>query len=148
MDYWDSQIALNLNAAAYCSRYAVADMVGKGTEGRIVNVSSVHGRVTWVHRRMLPYSAGKAGLDMFTKALGVEVAKYGIRVNCDSPGYMQTDLIATMTDMLPVWLSKMPEGSRLGFPPDLIGAYVYFVSDASAYATGADLVVDGGYTII
>ena len=42
----------------------------------------------------------------------------------------------------------MPEGSRLGFPEDLIGAYVYFVSDASEFATGSDLVVDGGYTIV
>ncbi len=47
MEYWDSQIALNLNAAAYCSRYAVADMVEKKTKGKIVNISSVHSRVTW-----------------------------------------------------------------------------------------------------
>ena len=92
LDYWDSQIALNLNAAAYCARYAVADMVEKKTEGRIVNISSVHGQVTWVHRRMLPYSAGKGGLNMFTKALGVEVAKYGIRVNCVAPGLIFTKL--------------------------------------------------------
>ena len=54
MDYWDSQIALNLTSAAYLSRYAVADMVEKGTVGRIVNVSSVHAAVSWVHRRLLP----------------------------------------------------------------------------------------------
>ena len=62
MEYWDSQMNLNLNSAAYLSRYAVEDMIAKGTEGRIVNISSVHGQVTWVHRRMLPYSAAKAGL--------------------------------------------------------------------------------------
>ena len=83
-----------------------------------------------------------------TKSLAVEWIKYGIRVNCISPGYMQTDLIATMSDMLPIWQGMMPEGGRLGYPKDLIGAYVYFVSDASEYATGADLVVDGGYTLI
>ena len=72
MDYWDAQINLNLNSAAYCSRYAVADMIEKGTKGKIINISSVHSQITWVFRRMLPYSAGKGGLNMFTKALGVE----------------------------------------------------------------------------
>ena len=80
--------------------------------------------------------------------MAVELAKYRIRCNTVSPGYIQTDLIATMKDMLPVWGGMMPEGSRLGFPEDLIGAYVYFVSDASEFATGSDLVVDGGYTIV
>ena len=61
---------------------------------------------------------------------------------------MQTDLISTMSDMLPVWQRMMPEGARLGYPSDLIGAYVYFASAASEYATGADLIVDGGYTIV
>ena len=106
------------------------------------------GHIVNVPQTIANYNASKAGVIQLTKSLAVEWIKYGIRVNCVSPGYMQTDLIATMTDMLPVWLSKMPEGSRLGFPPDLIGAAVYCVSDASAYATGADLVVDGGYTII
>lgn len=94
------------------------------------------------------YNASKAGVIQLTKSLAVEWLKYGIRVNCVSPGYMQTDLIATMSDMLPIWQGMMPEGGRLGFPPDLIGAYVYFASDASLYATGSDLIVDGGYTLV
>jgi NAD(P)-dependent dehydrogenase (short-subunit alcohol dehydrogenase family) len=61
---------------------------------------------------------------------------------------MQTELIATLKDMLPIWQEKMPNGSRLGYPEDLIGAFVYFASDASLYATGSDLIVDGGYTIL
>ena len=76
------------------------------------------------------------------------ISKFAGYFSCVSPGYIQTDLIATMSDMLPVWLGMMPEGSRLGYPEDLIGAYTYFASDASLFATGSDLVVDGGYTIV
>ena len=63
-------------------------------------------------------------------------------------GYIQTELVASLTDMLPIWKDMMPEGSRLGYPEDLVGAYIYLASDASKFATGADFVVDGGYTIL
>ena len=145
MDYWDSQIALNLNAAAYCSRYAVADMVGKGTEGRIVNVSSVHGRVTWVHRRMLPYSAGKAGLDMFTKALGVEVAKYGIRVNGVAPGLVYTKIMSRYSEAdIRGFNHKIPVG-RGGTVEEIVPA-IQFLADIAKtrFIVGQTLCVDGG----
>lgn len=145
MDYWDSQIALNLNAAAYCSRYAVADMVAKGTEGRIVNVSSVHGRVTWVHRRMLPYSAGKAGLDMFTKALGVEVAKYGIRVNGVAPGLVYTKIMSRYSEAdIQGFNHKIPVG-RGGTVDEIVPA-IQFLADVAKtrFIVGQTLCVDGG----
>ena len=73
MDYWDEQIALNLNSAAYCSQLAARCMIEKGIHGSIINISSVHSLVTWVKRKALPYSAGKAGMNMFTKSIGVEL---------------------------------------------------------------------------
>ena len=82
------------------------------------------------------------------KAMAVELAPHHIRVNSVSPGYIQTELIAGLKDMLPVWQGMMPPGTRLGYPEDLIGAYVYFLSQASAFATGTDLIVDGGYTLL
>ena len=82
---------------------------------------------------------------LLTKALAVEWAKYNIRVNCVSPGYMATELVAEMKDMHEGWISKIPVG-RLGVPKDLIGAYLYLLSDAARYTTGTDLIVDGGYT--
>jgi NAD(P)-dependent dehydrogenase (short-subunit alcohol dehydrogenase family) len=94
------------------------------------------------------YCASKAAVVHLTKALAMEWAKYGIRVNSISPGYIQTELIASLKDLLPIWSGKMPEGSRLGYPEDLVGAFVYFASDASVFATGSDLVIDGGYTIL
>ena len=143
-----SVIDVNLYGEFLTAQAAAKLMVKLGKKGSIVNTASMSAHIVNVPQTIANYNASKAGVIQLTKSLAVQWAKKGVRVNSISPGYMQTDLIATMTDMLPVWLSKMPEGSRLGFPPDLIGAYVYFVSDASAYATGADLVVDGGYTII
>lgn len=145
MEYWDSQIALNLNAAAYCSRYAVADMVEKKTEGRIVNISSVHSQVTWVHRRMLPYSAGKAGLNMFTKALGVEVAKYGIRVNCVAPGLIFTKLVNRYSkENLESFARKIPVGR--GGQVDEIVPMIQFLADIekTRFIVGQVICVDGG----
>ena len=145
MEYWDSQIALNLNAAAYLSRYAVADMVEKKTEGRIVNISSIHGQVTWVHRRMLPYSAGKGGLNMFTKALGVEVAKYGIRVNAVAPGLIFTKVISRYSDKdLQAFAHKIPVG-RGGSVEEIV-PMIQFLADIekARFIVGQVICVDGG----
>ena len=145
MEYWDSQIALNLNAAAYMSRYAIADMVEKGTEGRIVNISSVHGQVTWVHRRMLPYSAGKGGLNMFTKALGVEVAKYGIRVNAVAPGLIFTKLAERYSkEDLTSFSHKIPVGR--GGKVEEIVPMIQFLADIekTRFIVGQVICVDGG----
>ena len=145
MEYWDSQIALNLNAAAYLSRYAVADMIEKGTEGRIVNISSIHGQVTWVYRRMLPYCAGKGGLNMFTKALGVEVAKYGIRVNCVAPGLIFTKVISRYSEAdLKAFSHKIPVG-RGGTVEDIV-PMIQFLADIekTRFIVGQVICVDGG----
>ena len=143
-----SVIDVNLFGEFLTAQAAAKLMIKLGKKGSIVNTASMSAHIVNVPQTIANYNASKAGVIQLTKSLAVEWLKYGIRVNCVSPGYMQTELIATMSDMLPVWQSKMPEGSRLGYPRDLIGAYVYFVSDASEYATGSDLVVDGGYTII
>ena len=145
MEYWDSQIALNLNSAAYLSRYAVADMIEKKTEGRIVNISSIHGQVTWVHRRMLPYSAGKGGLNMFTKALGVEVAKYGIRVNAVAPGLIFTKVISRYSEKdLLGFAHKIPAG-RGGSVEEVV-PMIQFLADIekSRFIVGQVICVDGG----
>ncbi len=145
MDYWDSQIALNLNAAAYCSRYAIADMVEKKTKGKIVNISSVHSRVSWVHRRMLPYSAAKGGLNMFTRSLGIEVAKYGITVNGIAPGFIFTKLSDRYSPHdLAGFRHKIPVGH--GGTVDDITPMILFLSDVekSKFIVGETVFIDGG----
>jgi len=145
---FESVIKVDLNGVFYTAQAAARMMREQGHGGSIVSTASMSAHIINVPQTIANYCAAKAGVIQLSKGLAVEWAKYGIRVNTVSPGYMKTELIAAMSDMLPVWEEKVPEGSRLGYPEDLIGAYVYFVSDASKYATGADLIVDGGYTIL
>ena len=148
MEYWDEQINLNLNAAAYCSRYAVEDMVEKGTKGKIINISSVHSRVTWVKRRMLPYSAGKAGMNMFTAALGVDVAKYGINVNGIAPGLVFTKIADRYNpEELASFRRKIPYGD--GGTVDDITPMILFLADheKSRFIVGQTFFLDGGQSV-
>lgn len=145
---FEAVIDVNLNGVFYTARAAAKQMVEQGTGGSIINTASMSAHIINQPQTISAYCASKAGVMQLTKALAVELGKHNIRVNCVSPGYIQTDLVATMTDIMPVWLSKMPEGSRLGYPEDLVGAYVYLASDASLWANGSDIVVDGGYTIL
>lgn len=145
---FESVIDVNLNGVFYTARAAARVMKEQKTGGSIVSTASMSAHIVNVPQTIANYCATKAGVIQLSKSLAVEWAKYNIRVNTVSPGYIQTDLIAGMADMLSIWEAKMPEGSRLGYPEDLIGAFVYFVSDASKFATGSDLIVDGGYTLL
>lgn len=148
LDYWDSQIALNLNAAAYCSQAAIRNMKENGIPGRIVNIGSIHGSVTWVKRKMLPYSAAKGGLEMFTKSIAIEVAKYGINVNCVAPGLVLTKIADRYSERDLRGFSRKIAAGFLGLPKHLVPA-VMFLSDVekSAYIVGQTLHVDGGQSI-
>lgn len=148
LDYWDSQISLNLNATAYCSHAAIRNMKEHNIPGRIVNVSSIHATITWVKRKMLPYSAAKGGLEMFTKALGVEVAKYGIRVNCIAPGLIMTKLADRYKPSdLEGFLNKIPVGF-LGKTEHIVPAIMFLADEnASRYFVGQILRVDGGQSV-
>ncbi|MDR2110393.1 MAG: SDR family oxidoreductase [Spirochaetaceae bacterium] len=145
---YESVIDVNLNGVFYTARAAAKQMVKQGQGGSIISTASMSAHIINQPQTIAAYCASKAGVVSLTKGLAVELSKYHLRVNCVSPGYIQTDLVASLKDMLGIWVSKMPEGARLGFPEDLIGAYVFLASDASAWATGSDVVVDGGYTIL
>lgn len=143
-----SVIDVNLNGTFFTAQAAAKLMIKNKTKGSIISTASMSAHIVNQPQTIANYCAAKAGVVHLTKSLAVEWAKYGIRVNSISPGYIQTELIASLKDLLPIWQSKMPEGSRLGVCEDLIGAFVYFASDASKYATGSDLIIDGGYSIL
>ncbi len=147
-DTFESVIDVNLNGVFYTAQAAAKLMVKHGNKGSIISTASMSAHIINRPQTIANYCAAKAGVVHMTKALAAKWAKHSIRVNSISPGYIQTDLIASLADMLPIWKGYMPEGSRLGYPEDLIGAYVYFASDASSYATGSDLIIDGGYTVL
>ncbi len=140
-------VDINLNGVFLTSQAAGKLMIKRGVKGSIINTASMSGHIINRPQTIANYCASKGGVILLTKALAVEWAKYNIRVNCVSPGYIATELVATMKDMHPIWLECVP-ANRLGTPEDLIGAYVYLASNASLYATGTDIAVDGGYTSI
>ena len=83
-----------------------------------------------------------------TKSLAVEWAKYGIRVNCISPGYIATDLISEVRrDWVEQWVASIPAG-RMGKPEELCGAVICLLSDSSSYTSGCDMVIDGCFTCV
>lgn len=148
LDYWDSQIALNLNAAAYLTQGAIRNMKENGIPGRIVNISSVHATVSWVRRKMLPYCAAKAGIEMFTKAIAVEVAKYGIRVNCVAPGFIQTKLSDRYSERDVQGFKRKIAAGFLGQTEHIVPS-ILFLADVknTEYIVGRTLTVDGGQTV-
>lgn len=148
VEYWDGQIALNLSAAAYCSRIAAKDMIDKGVRGSIINISSVHSQITWVRRKALPYSAGKAGLNMFTKSIGVELIKHGINVNCIAPGLVFTKIMDRYSPKdLEGFRRRIPFGD--GARAEDIVPMIQFLADKekSRFIVGQTFFIDGGQSI-
>lgn len=118
--------------------------------GSIVMIGSMSGAIVNVPQPQAPYNAAKAAVRHLAASLAVEWAGSNIRVNCISPGYMLTALTKKILDENPElnkkWTSLIPQG-KMGTPEDLMGAVTFLLSDASRYVTGADLRVDGGYTV-
>jgi NAD(P)-dependent dehydrogenase (short-subunit alcohol dehydrogenase family) len=148
LDYWDDQMALNLNAAAYLCHHAVKNMKENGIHGRIVNISSIHSKITWVKRKFIPYCAAKAGLNMLTSALGVEVAPYGIRVNCVAPGFIMTGLSARYTpEHTKAFTDHIPTGT-LGTTDDIVPMILFLCDEKNTrFIVGQTFCVDGGQSV-
>lgn len=148
-DAWDDVLRVNLTGAFLCAKYAAAEMVRQGG-GVIINVASEAGLVAI--RGQVAYNVSKAGMVMLTKSLAVDLAPHNIRANCVCPGTTETPLVfailerASNPDAVRRDLElRRPQG-RLGRPEEIAQAIVFLTSDACAYATGAVLSVDGGYT--
>ena len=124
------------------SRSVIENMIS-AKRGNIVNISSVWGETGASCETA--YSATKAGIIGFTKALAKEVAPSGIRVNCISPGVIKTDMLNIFTkDDLSALEEEIPLG-RLGTPRDVASAVAFLLSDAAKYITGETLRVNGGF---
>ncbi|KAH7177035.1 D-arabinitol 2-dehydrogenase [Dactylonectria macrodidyma] len=119
--------------------------------GSMVFIGSMSGSIVNVPQPQTPYNASKAAVRHLAASLAVEWANAGIRVNCISPGYMLTALTEKILnekpDLKTAWVSRIPQG-RMGVPQELMGPVTFLLSDASSYVTGADIRVDGGYTVV
>lgn len=147
-DEWLNVMNVNLNGLYWCCREIGRRMLARGS-GSIVNIASMSGLVVNCPQPQAHYNASKAAVIMLTKSLAAEWATRGVRVNAVSPGYIGTDLVqgvlARNQSWRERWLAMTPTG-RLGEPRDVAHAVWYLASDAASYATGTNLVVDGGYT--
>jgi 3-oxoacyl-[acyl-carrier protein] reductase len=140
---WDRILAVNLKGTFLCSQ-AVLEPMLKQQYGRIVNMSSVSGKRGGGVYGGSHYSAAKAGVLGFSKALAREVVEYGITVNCVAPGLIATDIRAglSMEKEKAIW-ETIPM-KRPGSAEEIAAAVAFLASDEAAYITGEDIDVNGG----
>ncbi|WP_404980696.1 SDR family NAD(P)-dependent oxidoreductase [Carboxydichorda subterranea] len=144
---WDRVLAINLKGVFLCAQAEAQVMIPR-KYGKIINTASMSAHIVNRPQNQVAYNASKAGVVHLTRTLAAEWARYGIRVNSISPGYIHTPLVESeaVRHLVPRWLEATPLG-RLGEVEDLQGAVVYLASEASDFMTGHDLVIDGGYTV-
>jgi NAD(P)-dependent dehydrogenase (short-subunit alcohol dehydrogenase family) len=144
--HYDQIFGLNMRALFFLTQSVVDSMIASQVKGAIVNITSQMGHVGAANRTV--YCAAKHAVEGFTKALAIEVAPHGIRVNSVAPTFVETEFTKRMfadESFLESVLSKIPVG-RLGRPEDIAPAVVFLCSDAAALITGSSMKVDGGWT--
>ncbi|KAE8148361.1 hypothetical protein BDV25DRAFT_131307 [Aspergillus avenaceus] len=160
LEHYSDVTQTDLDGTFYCARAAGihwrrqkvegTDLFGQPlvnfTYGSFVATASMSGHIVNIPQLQAAYNAAKAGVIHLCKSLAVEWVQFA-RANTVSPGYIVTDISTFVADETKnIWKDKIPMG-REGLPHELKGAYLYLASDALSYTTGADLIVDGGYTL-
>lgn len=143
---WDRVMEVNLRGVFAVAQAAAGQMIAAGRGGSIVNIASILGER--VAGGVVAYATAKAGVAQMTKALALEWARHGIRVNALAPGYMATDLNEEFfaTDAGAALVKRIPQ-RRLGEMAELDGPLLLLASEAGSYMTGAVLPVDGGHLV-
>lgn len=143
LEDWNKTISINLSGVFLCAKYALKEMVKQGS-GSIINCASILGHVG--QTATASYTAAKGGVVNMTRALAVEYATQGIRVNAVCPGYIKTPLLDQLDDAMLQHLASLHPLGRLGESQEVANAVVFLASDEASFITGANLMVDGGYT--
>jgi len=139
---WDAVMRTNLDSCFNMTKQVMDGMVER-TWGRVINVSSVNGQKGAFGQTN--YSAAKAGIHGFTKALALEVAKKNVTINTISPGYIGTKMVTAIPKEIldSKILPQIPVG-RLGKPDEVAGLIIYLCSEEAAFVTGANISINGG----
>jgi acetoacetyl-CoA reductase len=139
---WDAVMRTNLDSVFNMTKPICDGMVERGW-GRIINISSVNGQKGAFGQTN--YSAAKAGMHGFTKALALEVARKAVTVNTISPGYIGTKMVmAIPQEVLDSKIIPQIPMARLGKPEEVAGLVAYLASDEAAFVTGANIAINGG----
>jgi len=144
---WDWIMDLNLKSQFLVSRAAARAMIAGGRGGRILNISSVRGQLG-VHLGYSAYVAAKGAMNALTRQHATEWAKHGITVNAISPTFVRTPQVESLLadDAFREGLVRRIPLGRIADPDDLVGAVLFFCSDAASFVTGQVLTLDGGLT--
>lgn len=141
---WDRTLEVNLKGMFLVGQRVAREMVARRSGGAIVNMASTNGLLG--ERLLAAYNASKAGVILLTKTMALELAEHGIRVNCVSPGFIDTTITAeggASADFAREYHRKIPL-RRLGRPEEVASVFAFLASDDASFITGESVVVDGG----
>ncbi|CAB1368759.1 beta-ketoacyl-ACP reductase [Denitratisoma oestradiolicum] len=138
---WDAVLTINLDSVFNVTRQVLEGMAERGW-GRVINISSVNGIKGQFGQAN--YSAAKAGILGFSKAIAQEVAKKGVTVNAIAPGYIATDMVMAIKQEVRDSITATIPAGRMGTPEEIGGLCAYLASDIAGYMTGATLNINGG----
>ena len=144
LEQWRSVMAVNLDGVFICTKHAARQMLRQGSGGAVVNVSSTN--AVQAGQGLSAYCAAKAGVAMLTQVAALELAPYGIRVNCVGPGLTRTPLTKRWFNsdaILKNWLEAIPAG-RAAEPEEIASAILWLASEEALYMSGESVYVDGG----
>lgn len=141
---WDLIINNNLRSVFLGSKYAARQMIKQGNGGRIINISSIHAKIS--EPEASSYTASKGGIEAFTRTLASELAPYGITANILAMGAVYTEINKEMyTPSVIATLKKRIPVGEIAYPKDIAGAALYMVSDEAWFMTGSRVCLDGGH---
>ncbi|WP_458454128.1 SDR family oxidoreductase [Methanobrevibacter sp.] len=149
IDEWDKHLKIDLSGVYYASR-AVGKFMVEQKYGKIINLGSIHSRVSIAGGGVSVYTSSKGGVKNLTQDLAVEWAPYNITVNAIGPAYFASEMteeVINSPEFAPVIQAYCPMG-RVGAPGELDGIAIYLASDASSFCTGQLICIDGGWTSI
>jgi NAD(P)-dependent dehydrogenase (short-subunit alcohol dehydrogenase family) len=140
---WQFTLDLCLASVFLGIKHAARQMIAQGAGGSIVNIASMTARVPVPSGSA--YGAAKAGVEMLTRVAAAELGRHGIRVNTVSPGFTDTPAVSAATELYGEYQGRTPLG-RVGTVTDIADTLLYLASDGAAFVSGADIIVDGGFT--